>query len=605
MQGTQLYQRLLRYLRPYRRHFAWTLLSMVLLAATEPAIPGLMKPMLDGSFVHKDPFLIRLIPLALVLLALVRGAAMFGSDFGLQWVATRVVMDLREGMFRRLLVLPTAFYDANSSGRLISKLIYDVNNVSSAATQTLLVLVRDSLAVVGLLGLMVYLDWTLSLIALLIIPSVGLIIRHIGQRLRHLSRAQQDAMGHMTHVLEEAVKGHKIVKVFDGFDYEAERYRQAADGVRRYYMKFTLTGNINSVSVHLISSLALAAIVYYASVMSAAGKLTVGDFVAFFGAMALLINPIKRLTKINEQLQLGLAAAQSVFELMDQPAEVDTGHRDPGRVRGEIELRGVSLRYPGAEREALRDIDLHIRPNETVALVGASGSGKSSLANLLPHLYPPSAGRILLDGVDIRDLGLAGLRRQIALVSQEVVLFNDTVAANIAYGGMRGATEAALQEAARAAHAAELVAQLSQGLATEIGENGVRLSGGQRQRLAIARAILKDAPVLIFDEATSALDAESERYVQDAIERLQGNRTLILIAHRLSTVRHADRILVLEAGRIVESGTHDELLARDGAYARLYRQAQKETPSDRPAPPAASPPLDHDASVLPAALTGP
>jgi subfamily B ATP-binding cassette protein MsbA len=574
MQGSQLYSRLLGYVKPYQKQFAFTVLSMVVLAATEPAVPALMKPMLDGSFVDKDPDMIRLIPLALVLLALVRGASMFGSDFGLQWVATRVVMDLRGRMFAKLLVLPTAFYDANSSGKIISKLIYDVNNVSQAATNTILVLVRDSLAVLGLLGLMVYLDWQLSLIALFIIPCVALIIKFISARLRRLSHAQQSAMGHMTHVLEEAVKGHKIVKIFDGFDYEEQRHREATNWVRRYMMKFNVTANINSVSVHVISSVALAVIVYSASVMSAAGTLTVGDFVAFFGAMALLINPIKRLTKVNEQLQMGLAAAHSVFDLIDQPEETDPGKRPLERMRGEVQLRHVSLRYPGANEDALHDINLHILPNETIALVGASGSGKSSLANLIPQLYPPSGGQILIDGIDIREIQLKQLRQHIALVSQEVVLFNDSIAANIAYGGMQGTAPEQIREAAASAHANEFIDKLDAGLQTPIGENGVRLSGGQRQRLAIARAILKQAPILIFDEATSALDNASERFVQDAINSLQGNRTLIIIAHRLSTVRNADRIYVLDHGRIVETGKHEELLAKNGHYTKLYRQAQ-------------------------------
>ena len=571
MSSKQLYLRLLRYILPYWRIFVISIFSTIAVAATEPALPALLKPMLDGSFVSRDQTLTKLVPLLLVGLFLLRGTFTFISNYTVNWVSTRLVMDLRNLMFHKLITLPTPYYDNASSGAVIANVAFNVTQVTSAGTNVITVLVRDSFTILGLLGWMLYINWKLTLIALVMGPLIALTVRLFSGRLRAMSRSLQNSMGDITHVLDEALDGHKVVKIFGGQDYEARRFHEAANRNRLFSMKYTIAAGANVPLVQLLAAIALALIVYIATLQSSTNQTTVGGFVSFITAMLMLLAPIKRLTGVSESLQKGLAAAEIVFDLLDRESEPDNGTQEIAQPKGALELRNISLRYDENTAWVLKDISLSIAPGETVALVGQSGSGKTSLVNLIPRFYHPTSGQILLDGCDIESIHLANLRDNIAFVSQDVVLFNDTIAANIAYGRQVRATEAEIVAAAEAAHAMEFIREMPEGLQTWVGENGVKLSGGQRQRIAIARAILKNAPILILDEATSALDTHSERHVQAALEALMQNRTTLVIAHRLSTIENADRIVVMQKGQIAEVGSHHELLEKNGIYANLHR----------------------------------
>jgi subfamily B ATP-binding cassette protein MsbA len=571
MTGKELYLRLLRHVLPYWRMFVVAVFAMVILAATEPALPALLKPTLDGSFVEKDLEAVGIMSLLIVLLFVIRGVATFVTTMALTWVGGMVVMDLRNEMFDKLVSLPSSHYDKQASGTLISKVTFDANQVTQAASNVLLVVVRDSLSIIGLLAWMLYLQWQLTLITFITAPVVILTVKYFSKRLRSTSHRLQESMGDVTHVLEETIDGQHVVRSFGGQSYEKTRFADTAEKVRRFQLKFMAASTAQSPVAQVIIAIALAVILYLAAHLSATGEITVGGFVSFFAAMAMLFGPIKRLTSINALLQQGIAAAASVFALVDEPSEPDHGTRTIGRARGHLEFRDVCFTYESGEASALANVSITVEPGETLALVGHSGSGKSTLANLVPRFYLPDEGSILLDGVDISELTLASLRANIALVSQDIVLFNDTVAANIAYGPLGSASREAIVAAATAAHAMEFIDSLPSGLDTDVGQKGVRLSGGQRQRLAIARAFLKDAPVLIMDEATSSVDNIAEQHIRAGLEALRKGRTTIIIAHRLSTIERADKIAVMDAGRIVDVGKHAYLLEHSALYASLYR----------------------------------
>lgn len=566
-----IYRRLLRYSLAHWPLFLVAVVGMVLFALSETAFAWLMKPLLDGSFVERDPTIIRWMPPLVLGLFLLRGASAFVSDYYMADVGQRVIKTIRTELFDHFLRLPSSFYDLNASGQLLSSLTFNVDQVANAATQAVTVMIRDSIKVVGFMALMFYLNAKLAVFAVLVIPLIAVLIRWISGRFRRISTRIQHSMGELTGASEEMIKGQRLAKVFGAQDYESRRFDRVNERNRQLLMKRALTQAASNPVIQLIAAIPMAGIVYVATNDSISGTMTPGAFAAFLGAMVGLLNPLKQLTTVNATLQRGIAAAGSIFALLGVEAEPDSGQHPLGRAKGAVCFEKVHFAYDPAKGEVLKGIDLAIEPGQTIALVGRSGSGKTSLVNLLPRFYEPQAGRILVDGVDIRDHRLADLRRQIAVVGQEVVLFNDSVAANIAYGENPAQVMERVEAAARAAHAWEFIEKLPKGLWTPVGQQGVLLSGGQRQRLAIARALFKDAPILILDEATSALDTEAERHIQAAFEALMQDRTTLVIAHRLSTVTRADSIVVLQDGRIVEQGSHARLLANNGPYAELYR----------------------------------
>ncbi len=571
MSGLQVYRRLLTYALNHWRYLLTAIVGMIVYAVCDPAFAALMKPLLDGSFVERDPQTIKWAPVWLIILVFLKGVGGFLSNYYVAYVGRLTVKRVRGEVFHHLLHAPVAYFDAHSSGQLISKLTYNVEQISTASTRGLTILVRDTLTLVGLIGWMFYLSWMLTLGFLLIAPFIAAFIYYISMIFRRISHKIQDSMGDVTHVAEEMIEGHRVVKIFGGQAYEAQQFESANERNRRMTMRWEATKSASSPFIQFILGLALAGLVFMATLDSVLGQVTVGTFVSFMIAMVMLLGPSRNMTNLNSILQQGIAAGQSIFQLLDGEKEREGTAHDHGPCAGRIEFCSVHFHYAPDKYEVLKGISFAVFPGETVALVGRSGSGKSTLINLLPRFYEPSSGQILLDGIDVKDYRLSDLREQFTYVSQEVILFNDSIANNIAYGQAGEVSRSQILKAARAAHATEFIEKLPEGLDTVVGENGVRLSGGQRQRLAIARALLKDAPILILDEATSSLDTEAEREIQAALENLLENRTTLVIAHRLSTVENADRILVVQDGRIAESGNHMELMALNGIYASLYR----------------------------------
>ncbi|MGB4881978.1 MAG: lipid A export permease/ATP-binding protein MsbA [Neisseria sp.] len=568
--ATQLYKRLSIYLRGYWKMFTVAIISMLVVAATAPAFAYLLKPLINEGFVDQNMEKMVWLPLAIVGLFLVRGVFNFINEYSTSYLSSHLVQKMRQEMFDKMLRLPSAYFGDNASGRIMSRILNDAGQVADAGFNVITILAKDGVSLLGLLGLLFYLNWQLTLVTFLVLPVVAVSVRLVSKRLRKLSHSNQQQMGQMTQVLNESIDGVRVIKVYGGQNRENKRFLNSAENVRRNIVKQAAASSAGTGITQLMASFALALIIYLAAKQANKTGFSAGDFMSFLSAMIMLFDPIKRITSVMQSLQRGLAASESVFGFLDAPEENNGGALVLSPKTGGIEFVGISHLYHEAERNSLEQINLTIKQGQVVALVGASGCGKTTLANLIPRFFNPTEGEVRIDGIDIREYTLESLREQMALVSQDVVLFNDTVANNIAYGQLSKATEAEVVQAAKAANAWPFIQTMPNGLNTEIGENGLKLSGGQRQRLAIARALLKNAPILILDEATSALDTESERLVQAALETLMQNRTTIVIAHRLSTIEQADMIVVMHEGRIVEQGTHAQLIQKRGRYSDLH-----------------------------------
>ena len=566
----EIYPRLLRYTWQHKRWLGIAALGMAGYAASDTGLIYILKPLLDGSIVDRDPWMIRWVPIFMLALLLVRGVFGFASSYGMSWVANRVIYHVRADIFAQYLRLPSSFFDNNSTGKTTAKLTYYTGQISGAATSAITIMVQDSLRIVGFSFLMFWINWSLALIAFVVGPIIAVIVSHVSKRFRRYSASIQKSMGDITHVSEEVLTGQRVVKVFGGEDYERESFDRINEHNRRMSMRKATTSAASVPVIQFITAIAAAVVVSIAVRDSGGGIMSPGDLASFFGAMMAMMQPIKRLTSVNATIQAGIAAAGAIFELIDEPPEKDAGTRFIDRADGRIRVSNLYFSYPNSSRDVLCDIDFDVYPGQTIAFVGRSGSGKSTLLSLLPRFYDYNRGSIVLDGHELTDYRLADLRRQISLVDQNVVLFNDTVARNIAYGGLRGVDRSEVENAARRAYAADFIESLPEGYDTLVGQNGIMLSGGQRQRIAIARALLKDAPILVLDEATSALDTESERAIQQGLDNLMRDRTTLVIAHRLSTIQDADRIVVLHDGELVEQGSHTELMAHDGHYRALH-----------------------------------
>ena len=575
----KIYLRLLGYVRPYIGHFAVSLLGYLIFASSEPMLAAVLKYFVDGlntpgqNAVHYLPLLgeVQLIwgvPVLMVMIVAWRSLGSYLGNYYLAKVSLGLVNDLRQALFNSLLRLPNRYFDENNSGHLISRITYNVTMVTGAATDAIKVVVREGLTIVFLFGYLLWMNWKLTLVMLAILPVIGVLVGSASRKFRKQSKKIQASMGELTHVSSETIQNYRAVRSFGGENYETRRFQSASEDNTHKQLRMVRTSALFTPALQMVSFSAMAVVLFL--VLYLRGDATAGDLVAYITAAGMLPKPIRQLSEVSSTIQKGLAGAESIFAQLDEMPENDSGTYSAEQVRGHLQVRQLNFTYPGAEHPVLQDIEFTAQPGQMIALVGRSGSGKSTLANLIPRFYPHTAGDILLDGVDVRDYTLKNLRQHIALVSQQISLFNDSIANNIAYGDLAGTPREAVIAAAKAAYADEFICKLPAGYDTLVGENGVLLSGGQRQRLAIARAILKNAPLLILDEATSALDTESERHIQAALETATAHRTTLVIAHRLSTIEKADLILVMDGGRIIERGRHSDLLAQNGAYAHLH-----------------------------------
>ncbi|AXN30031.1 lipid A ABC transporter ATP-binding protein/permease MsbA [Vibrio coralliilyticus] len=567
----QTFKRLWTYIRLYKAGLAVAVVALIINAVADTYMVSLLKPLLDEGFGDTESNFLRTLPFIVFGMMVIRGLSGFVSSYCLSWVSGNVVMLMRRRIFSQFMHMPVSYFDKESTGGLLSRITYDSEQVAGATSRALVSIVREGASIIGLLVLMFWNSWQLSLVLFIVAPVVAWAIGIVSKRFRKISKSMQDTMGHVTASAEQMLKGHKVVLSYGGQNVERERFDTVSNQMRQQSMKLVAAQAIANPVIQIIASIALVVVLFLASVDSIKEQLTPGTFTVVFSAMFGLLRPLKALTNVTSEFQRGMAASQTLFALMDLETEQDNGKYEAKAVRGEVAVKDVTFTYQGKEAPALRNVSFDIPKGKTVALVGRSGSGKSTIANLFTRFYDVDSGNIELDGHDVRDYKLTNLRSHFALVSQNVHLFNDTIANNIAYAATDEYSREQIEEAARLAYAMDFIDNMDDGLDTVIGENGTSLSGGQRQRIAIARALLRDAPVLILDEATSALDTESEKAIQSALDELQKNKTVLVIAHRLSTIESADEILVVDEGEIVERGDHSTLIEKDGAYAQLHR----------------------------------